>query len=526
MLHVIKNHLADIFDLHPKKSPVSKVVDKVIYLIIAVSTLGIILETQPSTHKYLHLLENIESFIIAFFLVELVLQLSVIRTLFARHPTSQERLTIMFYLVIDILAILPPVILFFNLHQHFDYFLSLRLIRIFKIFRHDHSVEFIVRAVMKKRTELLKSIALTIIFTVFLSVVLFEVENNLTNGRPSNFTDILTSLWWSLDVYMDEVSGYVKDEFRPVTSAGMFIAGLMGLMKIAIVVIPTGIVASGFIEVIEEDKVNGKYDLLRTAYRKKLNSKLGVQVFEQPHSLITIKNALNFSDQDIYKILEARDGFRMRSIMSSSSEKYSDINIIEHFAYGDLTTYGAKSIRAGQEVLIVCPNNFEERGMSYFAYCLSVVIDGSLIANEKYRINSLNPDFDFDYLNSRDYFTLLPNGLKKEEVRALTKPQRAFYCFISNISAAAQGRKIVLMQSNRSVKTFEIAELRNEPTLHTNIEKWLLAISPDAVALKINPDMLDEDREYKIVLNVKEAIEPVIGRKFTSELVANLKVQS
>jgi voltage-gated potassium channel len=521
MLQQAQSHLADIFDLHPKKTPVSKIFDKIIYIVIAVSTIGVIMETQPSLAAYLPVLEQIETFILGFFLLELLLQLSVIRTVFARHPTKQERLTILFYLLIDIAAILPPFILFLELHHHFDYFLSLRLIRIFKIFRHDHSIEFIVRAVMKKRIELLKSVALTLIFTVFLSVVLFEVENNISSTKQTNFTDIMTSLWWSLDVYMDEVSGYVKDEFRPVTSAGMFIAALMGFMKIAIVVIPTGIVASGFMEVIEEDKVNEKYDLLKRAYRKKENPHLGVSLFEQPHSLITVKNALNFSDQDVYKILQAQDGFRMRSIMSSSSEKYSDINIIEHFAYGDLTTYGTRAISVRHEAVLLCPNNFEEKGMSYFAYCLSEVLGAGIIANEKYRRNSLNPDFDFDFLNTAGYTTCVPGKLRKEDMKTLTRPQRAFYCFVSNVTDALKRNKLVLMRSDPGEPNFRVFNLSEGAT--NNLENWLLEVAPDAIIVSINPLLLDEDREYKVVLTVKEQLQQHLGAGFQADLVNSVR---
>jgi voltage-gated potassium channel len=520
MLESIRKNLADVFDLHPKKSRISRVLDKVIYAIILISTIGVIMETQASMQKYLFFLEEIEWIIISFFLVELVLQISVLRTLFSRHPSTQERLTILFYLAIDIVAVLPPVILFFNLHHHFDYFLSLRLIRIFKVFRHDHSVEFIVRAIMKKRTELLKSIALTMIFTVFLSVVLFEVENNLGANHTSNFTDIMTSLWWSLDVYMDEVSGYVGDEFRPITSAGMFIAGLMGFMKIAIVVIPTGIIASGFIEVIEEDKINDKYDLLQHAYRKKMNNRLGVMLYEQPHSLITVKNALNFSDQDIYKILEARDGFRMRSIMSSNSERYSDINIIEYFGYGMLTPYGTKSVEPHHELLFVCPNNFEEKGMGYFTYCLASVFNAGLITNEKYRINSLNPDFDFDYVHTEAYFQMTPNKLAKQDIKKLSKCEKAFYCFISNLATAVSGKKILLMKSDHSEKSVRIRQLTQDDKNLTSIEKWLVPQSVDVFVVAINPHVLNEDREYNLVLKVRGEIESVIGESMKADLAA------
>jgi voltage-gated potassium channel len=520
MLQSLRNHLADIFDLHPKKSSISKNFDKIIYGIIVVSTIAVILETQPSAHDYLPLLEKLESVIISCFLLELVLQLSVIKTLFERHSSTNERLTILFYLAIDIVAVIPPVILFFNLHHHFDYFLSLRLIRIFKVFRHDHSVEFIVRAVMKKKTELLKSVALTMIFTVFLSVVLYEVESNLSGGNPTRFTNIMTSLWWSLDVYMDEVSGYVQDDFRPISAVGMFIAGLMGFMKIAIVVIPTGIIASGFIEVIEEDKVNEKYDLLVKAYRKKHNKTLGAFVYEQPHSLITIKNALNFSDQDIYKILEARDGFRMRSIMSSATEKYSDINIIEYFGYGTLTGYGVKSVKKASDLTLICPNNFEEKGMGYFSYCLSEILNTGLITNEKYRVHSLNPDFDFDFLNSTDYTSLVPNTLKREKMKTLSKPQKAFYSFMCAVSEeCAQKKTIMLMKSDLKEKSFVISDLKNEMESANNLEKWLHSIYPDALVLKMNPHVLNEDRDYKLIIDAKDAIEARIGRKFTEQLV-------
>jgi hypothetical protein len=207
--------------------------------------------------------------------------------------------------------------------------------------------------------------------------------------------------------------------------------------------------------------------------------------------------------------------------MSSSSEQYSDINIIEHFAYGNLTSYGAIAVDKRNDILFICPNNFEEKGMSYFAYCVSVVTNGGIIANEKFRANSLNPEFDFDFLNAHEYSNCTPNELMVDHIKRLGKPQKAFYCFISNLQSEIPGKIVFLMKSDLKVKTFEIVELKNDMPFNNNLEKWLTGVCRNVYTININPEVLNEDREYRIVLNVKQELDALLATKQTNSLIEN-----
>jgi voltage-gated potassium channel len=504
--------LADIFDLHPKKTPLSRSVNTFIYVVIVLSTIAVILETIASLAAYKPMLESFESVVLAVFLVELLLRLAATPEVFRRHQAIGERITILLYYLVDILAILPPIILLFDQEKHFDYFTSLRLLRMFKLFRHDHSVEFIVRAIMKKRTELVKSAVLVAILTLFMSVLLYEVENNFqikaeAGKQVSKFSDILTALIWSLDMFMDETSGY--GEFRPITSLGKVIAGFIGFMKIGIVIIPTGIIASGFIEVIAEEQMEEKYDLLCAAFRKKYNEELCDDLYEQPHTLLTVKNALNITDADFYKILEKKNGFRIRSVLSSASERYNDTNLLEFFGYGEFTAYGVRHIEPSAHTL-VCPNNFEDKGMSYFAYVLSVALKSDIIFNEKYRRNSMNPAYDYNFLHTPNYFNFSAAEViqDKKALKNMRKQDKAFFAFMTDLRLAVQKResKAVVMLTDPKVATFTVRELA-EQRFDNDLLTWLYGLQPQgSIVVTVNPELPDRDPDIALILEIRNEV--------------------
>jgi hypothetical protein len=278
-----------------------------------------------------------------------------------------------------------------------------------------------LKAVVSKRNELLHSAILVFTFTIFLSVLLYEVENSFEFGvnaeNKTPFTDIFTTLAWACSVFVNDAIGYQESGLLPTTSAGRFIAWIIGFLNIAILVIPTGIIASGFLEVLEQNKIETQYGVLKKAFRKKYNHVLGIEVFERPRTLLTLQNALFIQESHFYKMLETRQGFRIRAVYSASDEKYNDTNLVEHYAYDTLTSYGAYIRRRSAPALVIAPNSSAEENIGYFSYCIAEMLQTHYLSNEIYQQNALKQEYDMCFKTSSLYDAPLSATSPEEDAR-------------------------------------------------------------------------------------------------------------
>ena len=76
---------------------------------------------------------------------------------------------------------------------------------------------------------------------------MYYLEHNL---QPERFKSIPATLWWG--VITMTTTGY--GDMYPITAAGKFFGGIVLILGIALFALPTGIIASGFIEQIRRDK--------------------------------------------------------------------------------------------------------------------------------------------------------------------------------------------------------------------------------------------------------------------------------
>ncbi len=502
--------IAEIFDLNVKTTPTAKRIDNFIYAIILVSTLVVTLETILPM-DYLPNLQAFETVVTIIFLVELLSKLSVLDILFTRHRRRWERTLLIFYLLIDFAAVIPPMIFLLSNTAHHDYFLTLRLLRIFKAFQHDHSIELILRAIIKKQTELVKSALVVIVATVFLSVLLYEVENDFEFGskegkEETKIKDIFTAMTWAFAVFVDDATGHIENGLMPVTSVGKLIAAIIGLLKIGIVVIPTGIIATGFIEVIDENKLQNQYKKLKEAFRKKYNEMLGVEIFERPRTLFTLKDALFIHENNIFNILEGKKGFRVRAVHSADDEKYVDTNLIEHYAYQDITLYGARIDRENSKYLIITPNSCADTGVGYFAYCMSEILYADLISNELYQKNSLNLDYDFDFLNNELYWQDTHLEMPKKERKRLPTKHQALFQFKEDILKLKESQHILVIESAKNLDLeFELEKMSISKCQH-QLLIWLCSHCENVFDIKINHKVLESYVFFEQVKRISNEI--------------------
>lgn len=146
--------------------------------------------------------------------------------------------------LVDLIAILPFYLPFVGIDLRF-----LRILRLFRIFRvlkmARYSSAFnLIRSVFKeKKEELLVTSVFIVIILIIISTLMYYLERE---AQPDHFSSISKSLWWGI-VTLTTV-GY--GDVYPMTALGKALGGIITLLSIGLIALPSGILASGYTEQI------------------------------------------------------------------------------------------------------------------------------------------------------------------------------------------------------------------------------------------------------------------------------------
>ena len=223
---------------------------------ILLSVLAIVLESmQEVKTKYSSILELFNVFSIIVFSIEYILRLYVSDK---SHP-SNSRIKSAFkfifstYGLIDLIAILPfylPMVITMD----FRYLRALRLtrfLRILKINRYTNSLNLIAEVIKEKKSELAATGFVTFLILLLASFTMYYIEGD---KQPEQFPNILATFWWAVATLT--TVGY--GDVYPITGLGKLISGLIAIMGIGLVALPTGLISAGFMSKIENQKQNEK----------------------------------------------------------------------------------------------------------------------------------------------------------------------------------------------------------------------------------------------------------------------------
>ena len=245
----MKQRVHQILEAAPRGDGVSRAVNLSIMALIILNVAAVILDTVEVFHsRYAPLFTTFEIFSVAVFSVEYLLRIwsSTADERFAGRGV-RGRLQYMKtpYAVIDLVAILPFFLPFFTADLRFVRAIRLfRLFRIFKMARYSEAMRTLGRVLTLKKEELFISIFSLLVLLVFSSSMIYYVEND---AQPEAFSSIPAAMWWGI-VTLATV-GY--GDVYPITPAGKLIGALVILVGIGMFALPAGILASGFVEVLE-----------------------------------------------------------------------------------------------------------------------------------------------------------------------------------------------------------------------------------------------------------------------------------
>lgn len=231
----------------------NRVFNFTIIVLIVLSLVEIILESfEDFRIKHQLWLNIFEDITVVVFTIEYLLRLYTADLQYKDYTPFRAR--VKFVLsgegLVDLLAILPFYLPLLGFDFRFLRTLRLvRLLRIFKINRYTNSLKILKSVFQEKLPDIGVAFFLMIIFLLITSVLMYYVEKD---AQPEEFPNIVASFWWSI-ITLTTV-GY--GDVVPITAVGKLLAGMISVISVGIIAIPTGIVSSGFIGKMEESKTH------------------------------------------------------------------------------------------------------------------------------------------------------------------------------------------------------------------------------------------------------------------------------
>ena len=214
--------------------------DKVSLLIILLSIIVFTLETIPELRAFEQTFHVLERIFVTIFTAEYLFRIW--------HTKKKKAFVFSFYGVVDLLSIVPYFIsLGFADLRWVRILRVLRVFRIFKLGRYIRAIDRLKLAVQHVQEELLVFLMISFILVYLSAVGIYHFEKDV---QPQHFKSIVHSLWFSI-VTLTTV-GY--GDVIPVTTGGRFFTGLILVLGLGLISVPSGLLASSFTEVFRKEK--------------------------------------------------------------------------------------------------------------------------------------------------------------------------------------------------------------------------------------------------------------------------------
>lgn len=256
-MKAIKKRTFDIIQIGTKGDIASRAFDIFIVVMIGLNLFATLFSTYESAADYQTLIYSIELITSIIFLIEYILRIWTSGYLYPQLGSTAAafRFVFSFFGLIDLLTFAP-----FFLPVFFPpgavAFRMLRVIRIFRLFRINAQYDafnVIIDVFKGKKTQLLSSVSIILIFMVATSLCVYSVEHDV---QPDKFTNAFSGLWWATSTLM--TVGY--GDVYPITTLGKALSIVITFLGVGLVAIPTGIISAGFVEQYEKIKDGGRID--------------------------------------------------------------------------------------------------------------------------------------------------------------------------------------------------------------------------------------------------------------------------
>ncbi|MBV1950599.1 MAG: ion transporter [Cycloclasticus sp.] len=292
-MHFNYQHLHQVLSKTYQSKRVNHWLSTGLLILIFLNILAIILESVSSIEiQYSHLFKKFEIFSVVIFSIEYLARLWACAGLTQyKHSTSAFKSRLRYLVtpmaIVDLLAILPFYLSFF-FALDLRFLRILRLVRIFKLTRYSAAMKTLTSVLRDEIPALLAAYFIMVIVIILASSGIYLLEQKI---QPNEFGSIPASMWWAVTTLT--TVGY--GDVTPLTNGGKLFGGLITLIGIAMVALPTGIIASGF---------GNSFRKKRQSYGLEVAEALadGVITNHEQEKLNDIRSSLGISTDDAQQI--------------------------------------------------------------------------------------------------------------------------------------------------------------------------------------------------------------------------------
>lgn len=275
-----------------------------------------------------------------------------------------------------------------------------------------------IKSIKNKQTELTVSLGMILILIIISSVLMYFLEHN---AQPKTFDNLYSSLWWGIDKYLTATS---NEDINPITPAGKFLSGLIAILGVGMFALPAGIIASGFIEEIENDKLLKKLTLIELKlenafsieyFAPVINVKKRLSLTHIPRkwlSIDDIKYKMGITENDVIQVCEFSTKFRINNV------KFDGVSMVG-LEYINLNRSYGQCIDRNSKLTIVNLYSYTQPFFGHFSNAIADVLNANYISNEKFGQYTLVEENRLNLVNNINYLDesisqLVLNEIKKD----------------------------------------------------------------------------------------------------------------
>ena len=312
-------------------------------------------------------------------------------------------------------------------------------------------LQFVRKAFATTKHEMLISLGIILVLTVVLSIIFYIVESI---AQPDVYRNYWDALVWAYTRYMEGGDGVF--EGGPVTIVGKVIASLLGLIGIALVAIPAGLVGSGFMDAIAEEKRREELERLHhrmlKQYIRYSSPALRDYCRAQPEEVSEVYLKARFTTRaellsrfqtrmgldfkDIADVCNSYPEFRLRDIADEISDEEHPVSSLWVELLPVNTSYGCYIYR-DSDITIMVTNGFDEMGTSWYGYHIALLGGFNFICKNQ----EVDPD-------ERDSFYAMKEVPSAETPEMLAKKKQLRADFMHDLqSLSGKGKWVINIQS-------------------------------------------------------------------------------
>lgn len=273
---------------------VSSVVDVALIVLIVLNVAAVVLESMDTISlRYHSVFAIFEAVSVVVFSIEYIMRVwSSVERVDVRASEggmrSRARFMMSTMALVDLAAILPFFLQILLPGTDLRFIRVLRMVRIFKLTRYSDAMTILLQVLAQERKSFGAALFILTIVTLFASCGIYIFEHP---AQPVAFASIPAAMWWAVTTLT--TVGY--GDVTPVTAAGKFFGGIISVVGIGMVAMPTGILASGFNDLMRQRE--RKYE---TEFMKAMED--GILTDKERTDLLELKKDLGLSSETAQRL--------------------------------------------------------------------------------------------------------------------------------------------------------------------------------------------------------------------------------